>query len=79
MLCGNFAVIAVPSVLGFAPVVLKCRSIDGLNLLFKAVDVGAEFCGELNLALFGAGGCRYCGDVAMSCCEDDFICCVITS
>ena len=34
---------------------LKCRSIDGLNLLFKAVDVGAEFCGELNLALFGAG------------------------
>ena len=55
MLCGSFAVIAVPSVLGFAPVVLKCRSINGLNLLFKTVDVGAEFCGELNLALFGAG------------------------
>ena len=55
MLCGSFAVIAVPSVLGFAPVVLKSRSINGLNLLFKAVDVGAEFCGELNLALFGAG------------------------
>ena len=34
---------------------LKCRSINGLNLLFKAVDVGAEFCGELNLTLFGAG------------------------
>ena len=55
MLCGSFAVIAVPCVLGFAPVVLKCRSINGLNLLFKAVDVGAEFCGELNLTLFGAG------------------------
>lgn len=35
--------------------VTESRSIDGLNLLFKAVDVGAEFCGELNLALFGAG------------------------
>ena len=55
MLCGSFAVIAVPSVLGFAPVMLKCRSIDGLNLLFKAVDVGAEFCGVGYFALFGAG------------------------
>ena len=35
--------------------VTESRSINGLNLLFKAVDVGAEFCGELNLALFGAG------------------------
>ena len=35
--------------------VSESRSVNGLNLLFKAVDVGAEFCGELNLALFGAG------------------------
>ena len=55
MLCGNFAVIAVPSVLGFAPVVTENRIFNYLGLSGEAVLVLTKLCGVGYFALFGAG------------------------
>ena len=55
MLCGRFAVIAVPSVLGFAPVVTENRIFNYGSLSGKAVLVLAKLCGVGYFALFFAG------------------------